>query len=54
MGGGRTLLERKVCPKCSHSIGQVESFPQEALVAEAYERKKLRYVELGAVAEQRG
>ena len=28
--------------------------PWEALVAEAYERKKLRYVELGAEAEQRG
>ena len=28
--------------------------PWEELVAEAYERKKLRYVELGAEAEQRG
>ena len=28
--------------------------PWEALVAEAYERKKLRYVELGTEAEQRG
>jgi len=28
--------------------------PWEKLVAEAYERKKLRYVELGAEAEQRG
>ena len=28
--------------------------PWEALVAEAYERKKLRYLELGAEAEQQG
>ncbi|ONI45659.1 hypothetical protein AN642_00180 [Epulopiscium sp. SCG-B10WGA-EpuloA2] len=28
--------------------------PWEAAVVEAYERKKLRYVELGAEAEQRG
>ena len=28
--------------------------PWEDLVVEAYERKKLRYVELGAEAEQRG